>query len=512
MTPTEQPQTDPFFATPIEETPAPGSETVEKSKAGRKQILLLFGGFAFLLGVAIFGFLGGFISSDTVPSAKQADGGASSLAPPEARPHHLDGKEKYDKYGYEAGSLNPTTSAAMDRQVAVGTQLLTGKDPSTTRSTNESLTEADLNAIRKQAGQTTEPYQTATERKTAQYGQLKRQFDHQQAERDAIYRTMHRSPKGREQLAEDRTIKRQRDLDQQTADALLRQIETANGRMAAGTAIGTASSVSAPLHMAEYRELKAKYGGELPPSYRTLFAREIAVEEGTDKPFSVGLETNGEIQSIVSTERKAINLSNSGFYGLNTLVSNSPANRTVGPPSPTLSSIPAVVHGDGDAVTVQNGSTLTLRLLEETSLRLNGKWVKLPAQTLLAGTCSINADRVNVAVTSIRLGNDIYPIRLTVYDLDGRPGLSVPKLADKNRLAQGLGNSAGQAVSSPYYFVPQGSFGQQVGSQLAMQVTNTAFQGIRSLVQSKLNAVKVTVRPNYRIILRPEQTAAGATN
>ncbi|NID13658.1 conjugative transposon protein TraM [Fibrivirga algicola] len=505
MNPLEQPQNNPFFDTPIEEQPAPGSETVQKGKIGRKQILLLFGGFAFLLGVAIFGFMGSFISSDTAnQTAQTPDGGASALAPPEARPHNLDAKEKYDKYGFDAGTLNPTQSSAIDRQAAAGTQLLTGKDPSMTRATNEMLTDADINAIRKQAGQTTQPYLTATERKSAQHNQLKRQFDHQQAERDVIYRTMHRSAKGREQLAEERTAKRQRDLDQQTADVLLRQIDRANQRMTTGTSGNGLPSATEPLHLNEYRELKAKYGGELPPSYRTLFKREIAAEEGTADQEDVATEPALSIRSTGAPERKAMNLSNAGFYGLSTTVAKSAAN-----PSPTASSIPAVVHGDGDAVTVQNGSTLNLRLLEETTLRLNGALVKLPAHTLLAGTCSISADRVNVTVTSVRLGSDIYPVRLTAYDLDGRAGLSVPKLADKNRVAQGLGTSAGQAVSSPYYFVPQGSFGQQVGSQLAMQVTNTAFQGIRSLVQSKLTAVKVTVKPNYRIFLRAEQATAG---
>lgn len=508
MNATEQPQNNPFFDTPIEESPAPGSETIQKGKIGRKQILLLFGGFAFLLGVAIFGFLGGFISSDTAnPNAQTPDGGASALAPPEARPHNLDAKEKYDKYGFDAGTLNPTQSSAIDRQAASGTQLLTGKDPSMARATNETLTDTDLNAIRKQAGQTTEPYLTATERKSAKQHQLKRQFDHQQAERDAIYRTMHRSAKGREQLAEERIAKRQRDLDQQTADVLLRQIDRANGRMNTGATGNGLPATTEPLHMTEYRELKAKYGGELPPSYRTLFKREIAAEEGTAGMEDVPTESVMSARPNGSPDRKAIDLSNAGFYGLSTSAAKPVAN-----PSATGTSIPAVVHGDGEAVTVQNGSTLNLRLTEETSLRLNGSWVKLPAHTLLAGTCSISADRVNVAVTSVRLGNDIYPIRLTAYDLDGRAGLSVPKLADKNRVAQGLGTSAGQAVSSPYYFVPQGSFGQQVGSQLAMQVTNTAFQGIRSLVQSKLTAVKVTVKPNYRIFLRAEQAAAGYSN
>lgn len=507
MNSTEQPQTNPFFDTPIEETPVPGSETVQKGKIGRKQVLLLFGGFAFLLGVAIFGFLGGFITSDAPdPTTQPVDGGASTLAPPEARPHHLDTKEKYDKYGFDAGTLNPTQSSAIDRQAAAGTQLLTGKDPSVARATNETLTDADLNLIRRQAGQTTQPYLTATERKTARQSQLKRQFDHQQAERDAIYRTMHRSAKGREQLTEERNAKRQRDLDQQTADVLLRQIDRANQRMATSPS-GNGPTSAEPMHLTEYRELKTKYGGELPPSYRTLFKREIAAEEGVVAPENVPAETALPTVAPAASERKAMNLSNTGFYGLTTSA-HKPATAS----SSAASSIPAVVHGDGDAVTVQNGSTLNLRLLEETALRLNGTWVKLPAHTLLAGTCSISADRVNVTVSSVRLGNDIYPIRLTVYDLDGRAGLSVPKLADKNRVAQGLGSSAGQAVSSPYYFVPQGSFGQQVGGQLAMQMTNTAFQGIRSLVQSKLTSVKVTVKPNYRIFLRAEQAAAGYAN
>lgn len=504
MTPTNTQQTDPFFDTPIEETPVPGSDTVQKGKIGRKQLMLLIGGFVFLLGVAIFGILGGFIGSD--PTSKPGElsgGGASSLAPPEARPHGLDAKEKYDKYGYDGASLNPTATGAMDRQAAAGTQLLTGKDPSMARGSNESLTEADLNVIGKQTRQTTQPYVTASERKAVRQQQLNRQFDHQQTERDAIYRTMHRSPKGKEQLTEERLARRERELDQKTADALLRHIEKANGQF-------TSERNSTPdptLQMAEYQQLKAKYNGVLPTSYQNLFKREIAAEQAGS--FKTAMPTEGSYRegSTNESEEKAMNLSNGGFYGLS---SSTPKASAIS--SPATQSIPAVIHGDGDAVTIQNGSTLNIRLLEETSLRLNNKMVKLPAHTLLAGTCSISADRVHVVVTSVRLDNDIYPIRLTAYDLDGRPGLSVPKLADKNRLAQGVGNSAGQAISSPYYFVPQGSFGQQVGSQLAMQVTNTAFQGVRSIVQSKLASVKVTVKPNYRIFLRSDQAVRDFTN
>ena len=483
---TQPPYDDPTLPEAPDEMPAPGSETVQKSKLGRKQVLLLFGGFAFLLGLAIFGFLGGFITSDDSPKTGQmSDGGASSLAPPEARPHGLDAREKYDKYGYDGASLNPTTSAAIDRQAAAGTQLLTGKDPSVARGSNELLTDGDLVAIGSQSARTTTPYQSATERKAARQNQLKRQFNHQQAERDAIYRTIHRSPKGREQLTEERIARRERDLDRQTADALLRQMETANQRLGTGPATQKSPTMDTSLNMTEYEQLKALHNGVLPPSYRPYFKREIDHENAA----------TGE-----SGEKGPVNIRTIGFYGL----TGQPGNASASTPARS-GSIPAVIHGDGDAVTVQNASTIKIRLLEETSLRLSGQLVKLPAYTLLAGTCSVGSDRLNIVVTSLRLGNDIHAVRLTAYDLDGRAGLSVPKLSDKNRLAQSTASSAGQAISSPYYFVPQGSFGQQMGSQLAMQVTNTAFQGIRSLVQTKLSAVKVTVKPNYRIFLRSDQ-------
>ncbi len=505
LNPQEQ---DPFFDTPLEETPAPGSETVQKGKAGRKQLFLLLGGFAFVLGIAIFGFLGGFISSGSQPkTAELSDGGASSLAPPEARPHGLNAREKYDKYGYDGTSLNPTTPSAIDRQAAAGTQLLTGKDPMAARGSNESLTNNELNAIGRQATQSTAPYQTATERKTRRQNQLERQFDHQQAERDAIYRTMHRSPKGKEQLAEERVARRERDLDRQTADALLRQMETANQQLASTSANGQSTASGTSLNMTEYQQLKQRYNGELPPSYRAYFKREIDAENKTqtaETRTSVPYQAGGGFDSPTG---KAMNLSHAGFYGLSDQSNTSPANT-----ASRTQSIPAVIHGDGDAVTVQQGSTIKIRLLEDTPLRVGGKWVTLPAHTLLAGTCSIGSDRVNIAVTSLCWGTDIFPISFNVFDLDGHEGLSVPKLADKNRLAQSAASPAGQAVSSPYYFVPQGSFGQQVGSQLAMQVTNTAFQGVRSLLQSKLSAIKVTVKPNYRIFLRSAQANSSLTD
>jgi hypothetical protein len=484
----------------------PADNSAERGPA-RKRVLPVWA--IALLGLTGLGIiiLGVFLATSTTQPtvADKSDGGASALAPPEARPQPLDPRQKYDKYGYDGANLSPNLSA-VDRQAASGTQLLTGKDPSVSRGSNEHLTEADLRAVSPATGNAS-GYRTAGEQKATRRSQLNRQFDHQQAEREGIYKTMRRSPKSREQLADERADQRERDLDHRTAQTLLRQVELANQRMGNGpvTGSGAINDPDAP-NMADYNRLKAMHGGQLPPSYQTYFAREIAADRTGSVPGAVSGST-GAVTTILPTgTRKAMNLGSSemgnGFYGLTQPGIVAPMTG-----SARHSSIAAVIHGDGGAIKVRNGGSLKIRLLEETRLIVKGETLVLPAHTLLTGTCSISTDRLRVSVNTLRVGTTIYPITLTVYDIDGLAGLSVPGLADKNRLAQGLAQTGQQAISSPAYFIPQGSFGQQMGGQLAMQTTNTLFQGVRSLAQAKLTATQVTIKPNYRIFLKSEASA-----
>jgi conjugative transposon TraM protein len=318
---------------------------------------------------------------------------------------------------------------------------------------------------------------------------------------------MHRSPKGREQLVEERTARREGELDRRTADALLRQMEWVNQRVAGTTTGQLSSPVNTPLHMADYEQLKRLHKGTLPPAYERYFKREIDVEKAAASQKRDDQATAAVAEKSTFATQPVENVSRDGFFGV-----ADHTDASIAPLARRSQSIPAVIHGDGEAVKAHNGSTINIRLLEDTQLSVGGKPVTVPAHTLLTGTCSIGTDRVNIAVTTLRMGTSLFPVSLRVYDVDAHPGLWVPKLADKNRLAQSAASSAGQAVSSPYYFIPQGSFGQQVGSQLAMQATNTAFQGVRSLLQSKLAAVQVTVKPNYRILLREEQRDARLGN
>ncbi len=502
-----EPDDDPESIEPGDEDPSDNS-----AKRGPAKKRMRFGWEAALIGLTGLGILvlGIFLATPTTQPtiADKSDGGASALAPPEARPQPLDPRQKYDKYGYDGATLNPNLSA-VDRQAASGTQLLTGKDPSVARGTNEHLTEADLRSVSPATGNAA-GYRTAGEQKASRRSQLNRQFNQQQAEREAIYRTMRRSPKSREQLAEERADQRERDLDHRTAETLLRQVEVANQRMS-NPAPAATSELTSPeaLNMADYNRIKALHGGQLPRSYQPYFAREMTAERSGAEPGGTTGATGPVTTILPAGTRKAMNLGNAdvgnGFYGLTQPGATASVASAVRHPA-----IAAVIHGEGDAIRVRNGGSLKIRLLEETRLLVRGETLVLPAHTLLTGTCSVGTDRLRVSVSTLRVGATIYPITLTVYDIDGLAGLSVPGLADKNRLAQGLAQTGQQAISSPAYFIPQGSFGQQVGGQLAMQTTNTLFQGVRSLAQAKLAAVQVTIKPNYRIFLKSEASNAGA--
>src|SRR5690606_10381870 len=99
-----------------------------------------------------------------------------------------------------------------------------------------------------------------------------------------------------------------------------------------------------------------------------------------------------------------------GFYGLDHEIYQ----QTV-----TENAIEAVIHDTQELVT---GSTVRLRLRND--ITINGRLV--PRDQFLYGTCSINGERLTIEITSIRTGNSLLPVSLSVYDLDGLEGIHIP--------------------------------------------------------------------------------------
>ena len=251
-----------------DELPVPGQETVQKQEIGKKKLAYLIVGVVFVLLLAIFGLIGGFISTGNKQEGAVAN--SFDLAPPDAKPKQMDDKNKYD-LGYSL-SPNITASNALDRQAAESTEKLTGHGPALKMTNNESLTETDYHDVRKAGGTA---ITTPTERKNLHQRQFDQQNRRAVTEQNRVLRTMYQSPRSREQRADQLAEREERDYNRRTTEAVLKQIELANqsahGAAPSPTAVPATSAE--PLHVSEYKQVKQSFGGQIPPDYRSYFAR-----------------------------------------------------------------------------------------------------------------------------------------------------------------------------------------------------------------------------------------------
>lgn len=108
-------------------------------------------------------------------------------------------------------------------------------------------------------------------------------------------------------------------------------------------------------------------------------------------------------------------------------------------------------------------------------------------------------------------GNSIYPLTVQVHDMDGQLGIYVPNLNDKNKVAQSIGRMAVSPMSGGF-FVGQGGIGQQVGTQVAVQGAQQVMQSARQYVTARAQNPKVTIRPNYQILLKSTELTPTTSN
>ncbi len=162
-----------------------------------------------------------------------------------------------------------------------------------------------------------------------------------------------------------------------------------------------------------------------------------------------------------------------GFYGFDEPISNEAA----------AGAIAAVIH---ETQTLVAGSSVKLRLLNDIFIA----GILVPKGTFVYGTASLSDERLTVAIASIRSSNNLLPVSLAVYDMDGMPGVYIPgsigRDAAKNAADQGL-QSADIINLDP---------------SLAAQATSVGIQATKSLLSRKVKLVKVTVKAGYKVLLK----------
>lgn len=172
-----------------------------------------------------------------------------------------------------------------------------------------------------------------------------------------------------------------------------------------------------------------------------------------------------------------------GFYSLEE--SNEPEGEQ--------NAIQAVIH---ENETLVNGSTVKFRLISD--VVINGKVV--PKDNFIFGTASLDGERLQIKINSIRYGNSLYPVELLVYDMDGLDGIYIPGAITRDVAKQSADRSMqtlGVASLDP-------SFGAQAAG--------AGIEAVKSLVSKKVKLVKVIVKAGYQVLLRDEKQKQDQSN
>ena len=145
--------------------------------------------------------------------------------------------------------------------------------------------------------------------------------------------------------------------------------------------------------------------------------------------------------------------------------------------------IPAIVDGKQR---VMNGGTVRIKLTD--SVRLKG--IMLPKGQLLFGACQVTNQRLLLSIQNIRVGKDIMPASLTVFSLDGMPGIPAPEA----ELGAAAGAGADNAIQSMQFL----SMDESLGAQAAAGGINAA----KGLFSKKAHKIKVKLKDEYPVLLK----------
>lgn len=152
--------------------------------------------------------------------------------------------------------------------------------------------------------------------------------------------------------------------------------------------------------------------------------------------------------------------------------------------------IRAFVHS---TQTVMTGSTLKMQLAEN-CLTDDGQRIR-KGTPVFGEVTKIDGERVLVKITSINIGGNLLPFSKEVYSEDALEGIYVPG----NAKADVTKDASAAAVNGANANI---SGGFDMGSQLVAGAANSVISATKSAASKNIRKVKVTIKTNYRILLK----------
>jgi len=151
--------------------------------------------------------------------------------------------------------------------------------------------------------------------------------------------------------------------------------------------------------------------------------------------------------------------------------------------SKAFKAIPAIIDGKQK---VMDGGAVKLKLTDTVTI----KDQLLPKGQELFGVCSVTNQRLLLTIQNIRLAEQIIPVNLTVFSLDGMPGIPAPEA----ELSGAASNGADNAVENMQFL----SMDQSIGAQAAAGGVNAA----KGLFSKKVKKIKVKLKDAYPVLLK----------
>ena len=149
--------------------------------------------------------------------------------------------------------------------------------------------------------------------------------------------------------------------------------------------------------------------------------------------------------------------------------------------------IEAVVNSNQILV---NGAVIQLRLTGD--VFING--ILIPKGTSVNGIASLNNERLEAEVSSVRYKNHLLAIKLELYDMDGLPGIYIPGSISRDVAKNSADNSL--------QLMELTALDPSLKAQAATAGINTA----KSLISRKVKQVKVMIKEGYKVLLKDKNT------
>lgn len=152
----------------------------------------------------------------------------------------------------------------------------------------------------------------------------------------------------------------------------------------------------------------------------------------------------------------------------------------------SVNAFEAVMH---ETQTIAGGSVVKLRLIVD--IMLQG--VLIPKNTFIYGTAALKGERLQIKIENIHYRGSIFPVDLSVYDIDGIQGIYIPG-------ALGRDSAKASADRSIQALAPAG-----LSDSWTAQAAGMGIEAAKGLMSRKVKLIKAVVKAGYRVLLYDEK-------